>query len=316
MSTPTQAQSTGAARSSPGVLAIPNRIDLVFVLVAVFSTGAGTPLVRATAAPALAIAFWRCFAGAILSGLTVLPRWREARDRLDRRSVGFALLAGVFLGGNFGLWNIALKMTSVASATALVSVQVVFAALIAWRLGDRMAPMAWVGAGICIASIGLITGADFDLSRRAVIGDLLAVATAVFGAAYFTAGGVARRRLAAGEYSAICFGMSAAVLLASCLIGRQDLAGYSTTTWLELGVLVVTSQILGHFLFNIALRSASATFISLANLGLTPIASIVAYFALDQLPAATAIPGILLLLTGALIVIRYRGRAVPPLVID
>jgi drug/metabolite transporter (DMT)-like permease len=291
-----------------GVLAIPAPIDCVFLAIGLLATSIATPVMADTDAPALAIAFWRCAVGAVFAAAFVGHRWPSVLRRADSRSLKFSVFSGVMLAANFALWTNSLKMTTVAAAAALVSVQVVFAALIAWRLGDRMPAMAWVGSAIAVVSVALVTGADFHLSTRAVMGDVLAVITGIFGALYFTTGAVARARLSAFEFSAICFAVAAIALLACCAVARAPLAGYTAHTWLQLAGIALGAQVLGHLMFSVALRTTSATMMSLVVLGMVPISGVVAFVWLGQHPPLTAFPGIVLLLIGAVLVIRSRER--------
>src|ERR1700712_3228689 len=173
-------------RSSPAVqesLALPPPRDLGLLAVALAGVSASGPIMAATAAPALAIAFWRNAFGA---GLVTLTALRHARQfaRLDRRAIGFAVVGGVFLALHFGTWVPSVKYTSVASATALVSTQAIFSAMIAAGRGYRLPRVAWIGMLLAILGTALIAGADFGVSTRALVGDGLAVAGGLFAAAY------------------------------------------------------------------------------------------------------------------------------------
>ena len=59
------------------------------------------------------------------------------------------------------------------------------------------------------------------------------------------------------------------------------------------------------------LRTTSPTVVSLAILFEAPGAALLAWLWLGQLPPASALPGILVLLAGLAIVIRAGARAVP-----
>ena len=142
-------------------------------------------------------------------------------------------------------------------------------------------------------------------------GDLLAVLGGMFAAAYVTAGGAVRTRMSTISYTAICYPTCALLLVVVCLVGRQPLTGYSGTTWVKLAALTVGAQLIGHSLINVALRSASPTVVSLALLFEAPGAAILAAVWLDQLPPASAVPGLLVLLVGLAVVVRAGARGVP-----
>jgi len=289
-------------------LAPPPPVDAFLLLIAVVGVSFSGPLMAATAAPALAIAFWRnALGGGFAVTLAALRRTPELR-RLQRPTLVSAGLAGVALAVHFGTWVPSLTMTSVASATALVCSQTIFTALIARLRGRHLPSAAWFG--ILAATVGavLITGADVGVSTRALAGDLLALAGAVAAAVYVTIGAAARRQMSTASYTAICYVTCATLLLAVCLLVGIRLAGYPVNAWVKLILVTACAQLLGHSLINVVLRSTSATVVSLAILLEVPGAALIAYVWLHQHPPALALPGVGLLLVGLLLVARIGAR--------
>lgn len=292
-------------------IALPPPRDLGLLVVAIGAVSTSGPVIAAAAAPALAIAFWRN----ALASAVVLPWavWRRRRElaMLDRRGWRLSVLAGVLLAGHFATWVPSVTLTSVTSATALVASQPVWAALIAQAQGRRVARGVWLGILVAVLGVVLLTGADLWLSGRALAGDLLATVGGVLAAAYVTAGSAVRARISTTTYTAICYACCALLLATSCLLGGQRLAGYPSETWLKLAALTAGPQLLGHSLVNVVLRSTSPTAVSLAILFEVPGAALIAALWLHQYPAATALPGLSLLLAGVALVVRAGGRAVP-----
>jgi drug/metabolite transporter (DMT)-like permease len=207
-------------------------------------------------------------------------------------------------------------MTSVASATALVATQTIFVALIGQFRGRRLPAAAWLGIAVSTAGTVLITGADIGLSGRALMGDLLAVLGGLFAAIYVTIGAHARQHVTTALYTSICYAVCAVLLLGACLIGGVRLSGFSGNAWLKIALVTVCAQLLGHSLINVVLRSTSPTVVSLAILFETPGAAIVAAVWLHQSPPVLAIPGMVLLLAGVVVVVRARGIEQPVDVVD
>jgi len=258
----------------------------------------------ATMAPALAIAFWRTGAAAVL----LLPV-AVVRSELRVRSPWLPLLAGVALAAHFGTFIPSLSYTSVASASALVCSQAVWAGVLGRILGERLPGRAWVGTAICLVGVLLVTGVDVAVSERALAGDALALVAGVFGGVYIVTGGFVRRDLSTLSYTLICYSACGLLLLVVCLAFGRPLFGYATADWVRIAAITVFGQLLGHSLFNFVLRSISPTIVSLATLFTVPIAAIIAAIALGQTPPAAAIPAMLLLIAGTAIVISARERA-------
>ena len=104
----------------------------------------------------------------------------------------------------------------------------------------------------------------------------------------------------------------AAFLLMICLIGGVRLAGYDGRTWAAILALVAGAQLLGHSMFNYALQHTSATTVSVLILLEVPGAALLAWAWLGQRPHLDALPGLLLLLAGVVVVILGAARANRP----
>jgi drug/metabolite transporter (DMT)-like permease len=290
---------------------VPPARDVALLAVAVAAVSTSAPLIAATAAPALAIAAWRNLMSAgVLVPVALVTRRAEIRT-LGRRGWGLSLLAGVLLAGHFAAWVPSVTLTSVASSTALVATQPVWAALLARAAGQQVGRQAWVGILVAVAGAAMVTGADVTLSARAVAGDLLALLGGILAAAYVTAGAAVRVRVSTTTYTTVCYSACALLLAAICLAAGQPLTGYDANTWLKLVALTVGAQLLGHSLVNVVLRTTSPTVVSLAILFEAPGAALIAAVWLHQLPPVSVLPGIVVLLAGLAIVIRAGARAVP-----
>jgi len=292
-------------------IALPGPGGLVLLLVSLTAVSTSAPLIAVTAAPALAIAFWRnAMASAVLVPIALARNLAELRS-LSRREWRLCVLAGALLAGHFATWVPSVSLTSVASATALVATQPVWAALLARTAGRRVRRAVWVGIVVAVVGAALLTGVDISLSGRALAGDALATVGGALAAAYVTAGAAVRVRVSTTSYTTLCYGSCGLLLLAVCLVSRQRLGGYDGETWLKLAALTAGAQLLGHSLFNVLLRSISATTLSLAILFEVPGAALIAAIWLGQVPPLSAVPGLTLLLVGTGIVVRSGTRAAP-----
>jgi drug/metabolite transporter (DMT)-like permease len=295
-----------AVRDRPATEAVaPPAQDLALLGFALIGASIAPVLIAATAAPALAVALWRTVMSVpVVLGVAVV---RSELGRLRGRALALSLVGGVLLGAHFAAFTPSLRYTSVASASALVCSQAIWAGVIGRALGERLPRRAWLGVGVALAGVLLITGVDFSVSGRALAGDALALLAGMLGGAYLVTGGFARRALPTAAYTTACYGTSSLVLLAICLVTGQALAGYSTDDWLQIVALMVAGQLVGHTTFNLVLRSLSPTLVSLATLFTVPGAALIAALALGQSPPIEAIPALALLLAGTALFISSRG---------
>jgi drug/metabolite transporter (DMT)-like permease len=303
---------TVTALPQQGVARPPTR-DLGLMVIALLAVSTSGPLIAVTVVPALAIAFWRNAMSAAVLLPVALVRNRSELRGLTARERGLALLAGLMLALHFATWIPALSYTSVASATALVATQPVWSALIGTVRGERIGRQVWLGIAVSLAGALLLTGADLRVSGDALLGDGLAILGGIFAAAYMTAGSEVRRSVSTTSYTAVCYSTTALLLLVSCLVGGQGLAGYDGRDWLKLVALTAGAQLLGHSLFNVVLRTTSPTVVSLSILFEIPGAAVIAaLFVKDQHVPWLAVPSAALLVAGLALVIRANTRTTTP----
>ncbi|MGH8939325.1 MAG: DMT family transporter, partial [Actinomycetes bacterium] len=290
------ASSRPGAAARPGLVSRPPRADLLLMPVGVLAVSTSGPLMAATAAPALAIAFWRTAHAVGVIGPYAVARHRRELTGLSTREWRWTLAAGVLLAGHFSTWVPSLTLTSVASATALVCAQPVWVALIARATGHHIPRRVWAGIGISLVAVVVLTGVDFSLDPQALAGDLLALLGGVLGACYTVAGAEVRRTVSTTAYTLVCYGTCAVALLVLCLVSGRALGGYDGSTWAKIAAVTLGAQLLGHSLFNRVLRTTSPTVVSLAILFEVPGAAVIAAVWLGQTPPAAAVPAAALLL--------------------
>ncbi|MEV4809739.1 DMT family transporter [Micromonospora avicenniae] len=283
---------------------------------AVVAVSSSAPLIAFAAAPALAVAFWRnLLSVALLGPFSAVRRRAELRALTvgaGRREGLYCVLSGVALAGHFATWMPSAQLTSVAAATALGATQPVWQGLIARGQGRRLPPVVWAGIGIAVAGAVFATGADVAVSGRAFAGDLLAVAGGMFAAIYTALGERARVSVSTATYTTVCYGVCSLILLVVCLAGGVRVTGFDGRTWLAILALVAGAQLLGHSMFNYALRRVSATTVSVLILLEAPGAALIGWVWLGQLPRPLALPGLALLLAGVVVVVLGASRRPTP----
>jgi drug/metabolite transporter (DMT)-like permease len=263
-------------------------------------------LVRyATGVEPLAIAFWRCAAGAV----ALAPfAWRRLRA-VDGSKMRLPLVAGGFLAVHFGTWITSIRLTTIASSVLLVSTTPVFIAVAAWVLQHQRFPYTtWLGIAIALMGTAIIGGGD--VGGSSLLGDLLAVAGAVTAGGYFMAGRLARRHLGILEYATITYAAAALLLLATCLALGVPLTGYALHGWWALAGLITGPQLVGHTFINFSLKEIDPTTVSVAVMAEPVLATILALVLLGEVPPVLVIPGGTAVLFGIYLVTTARpGQA-------
>ncbi|MEV6109809.1 DMT family transporter [Streptomyces sp. NPDC051940] len=285
--------------------------DLVLLAVAVGGVSFSAPLIASMAAPALAIAFWRnAMAVGVLAPVVGLRRGlRDEVRGMGRRTFWLCVASGAILALHFGLWLPSLKLTSVASSTALGTTTPVWTLVLLRLRGQRAPGLVWAGAVVAMAGVVLLTGVDLSLSPEALAGDALALGGGIAAAGYVLIGAEVRRTVSTTSYTLICYGVCAVALLGVCLAAGVDLGGgYSAETWLKLVALTGCAQLLGHTLFNRVVHGLGATVTSTAILLEAPGAALIAAVWLGQNPPAGVYVALTVILAGLTMVILANRR--------
>jgi drug/metabolite transporter (DMT)-like permease len=281
---------------------MPARPDLIRLGLGIIGIGTSGPLIAMSTMPVLTLIFWRNLGGSLVT----LPfALRHARDRAG---VKWAVIAGVVLALHFVGFFLAMRMTTVAAGTALVALQPIFAALFVKLSGGHIPSKAWLGMIVSFAGVLLVVGVDLQISFKSFLGDVAALISAALAAAYMIAGSKAQRTLETTTYTTICYFICSMTALPMALIADNEIFSFSAKEWWILLGLILGAQLLGHSMFNSALKRVSPAVVSLIVFFEVPVSAVLAVWWLDQKPPVGIIPGIALILIGCVLVVtRTRG---------
>jgi drug/metabolite transporter (DMT)-like permease len=283
------------------------RFALPAVAVGVLAVSAAAIFIRLAEAPAVAVAFWRCALGAAL----LLPPALVRRERFPRgRDLYVAVASGVALGAHFGFWISSLDYTSVAASVVLVSTQPVFVAILAYLIfGERTSPLSFAGILAALAGTAVIAGDD-SVGSAALLGNALALVGAVTVAVYVLIGRSSRTGgIGVLPYSVVVYSAAALALLPVALALDVRLWGYSNETWFWIWAITLGPQLMGHTVFNWALRYVEASIISGTILAEPVVSALLAWLILAEKPGLPTIFGGGVVLLGLFLLLR--GRRIP-----
>lgn len=268
--------------------------------------------------PSLSIAALRlALAALLLTPLALARASGEIRD-LSRRDIRLALLAGCLLAAHFATWISSLAYTSVASSTVLVTTNPIWIALASTLIfRERLRKGMVVAIGIALGGSALIFFADGGgggagegmVQPDPLLGNSLALLGALSVSGYFLIGRALRRRLSLLAFIWLIYTSCAMALIAVALIADAPLWGFSAAGWACLLGLALGPQLLGHSVFNWALKHVSATFIALTILGEPIGASLLALLLFGERLSALQSAGFATLLVGIYLAARSEKSA-------
>lgn len=287
--------------------------SLLIAILAVSTASIFIRFAQADGAPSLVIAALRLTFATLLLAPLALTRHRAELQALTRQQIILGVVSGLFLAVHFATWISSLEYTSVASSVVFVSTGPLWVALLSpMLLNERLTRAAIIGLGLAILGgtvIGLSDACVIQngvqcpqlgqvLQGRAMWGNFLALAGAWAVTGYLIIGRKLRAGMSLIPYIFLVYGMAAAALILIMLAAGHSPLGYAPTTYGWIFLLAALPQLIGHSTYNWALRYLPAAFVAVTTLG-EPIGSaILAYFILQETPAAATIFGGILILLG------------------
>jgi drug/metabolite transporter (DMT)-like permease len=272
--------------------------------------------IRLAHAPAMAMAFWRnLIATALLAPIAVAVH-RDDFRRLSRSDLVVAVLSGLFPAGHFATWIPSVNYTTVAASTVLVTGAPVFVAIASTWMGEPV--RRGTGGGIACALVGaiVVSGGDFGVSGRAVLGDVLALLGAVFAAGYFLIGRNLRQRLPLLVYVTIVYATCTLGLVVVMAVGGTRFTGFPPATWGLFVLMAIVPQIMGHTVFNYLLRDLDPTVVTVGIMGEPVGASLLALAFFGEVPSWWTAVGGMLILAGIYRAITAQARAEVPVPVE
>jgi len=121
----------------------------------------------------------------------------------------------------------------------------------------------------------------------------------------------ARPQLPWARYVGVVYPVAAVLLVLSVLVAGEPFTGYSTKTFVMLGLLALVPQLVGHSAINWALAYVPAALVAVAILGEPVGATALAAIILEEMPSGFEIAGALLVLAGVYVVLRPRQVLAP-----
>jgi len=164
-------------------------------------------------------------------------------------------LAGFFLAAHFITWIASLQITTIANSIFLQGTHPLFALLLSIIL-LKESPKLSILPAFAFALLGmfLIVYSDFDGEGSKIIGDGLAIVSALMVALYFMIARMFKGKADIISYLVYVYGFAAIFCALYMLISGIPFWGYSWASWGLILLLAIGPNLIGHSLFNWASR--------------------------------------------------------------
>lgn len=294
-------QSLAAARSSRGSW------PYLALLGAVLAMSSAAILIRVSLAPPVVLAFYRL----ALTALVLLPLLWRRRQELAALRPGdrwLTVLAGLLLAIHFQTWITSLTLTSVATATVLVTTHPFFVLLASALLyRERVSTPAVLGVSVAVAGTLLVALAAPG-ERHTLLGDSLALVGALTMAGYLLIGRGVRQRVGLVPYVTAVYAVAACTLLLYGLMQQVPFWPYPAREWALFAALALAPTIGGHTVLQWALRYLPAGHVSLSILGEPVGAALLAWVLLGEAPPPLRLAGAGVILVGIAVFVVGNER--------
>lgn len=238
-------------------------------------------------------------AGVVICGLAFF--YRQALPH-GRQWLQFGLF-GLITALHFGLYIVSLEFTTIAHSLALVYTAPIFVALFSWLfLNEGLNRRKWFGTLVAVGGVAVLAGFEPHFDQRMLLGDLLALGSAVCFGLYSVAGRSQRNAYGLFAYAGAVYFLGGLWLVPAAWAAFSP-TGYTwqaTVSVLSLGLLPLA---LGHTLYNAALRLTNATLVNLVATQEVTGGIVLGVLLLHELPSLQSLIGVFVTLIGIVLVV-------------
>lgn len=287
------------------------------IVTAMISVSFASIFIKWSESPPFVIAAYRMSltCGMLFPYLALTNGFSKIRS-FNRKEVMLVVISGIALAAHFELWIVSLGFTLLSTSVILVTSHPIFVAGIQhFLLKERVKRAAVVGILVAFSGVAVIAISDSTVGKDTLLGDALAFLGGICAGVYFLSGRVARQSIDVVPYAFSVYGLSSVLLFISAGAARDTLIVVDAREITIFLFLALVPTILGHTMFNYALKKVRAHVISTSVLGEPVGASILAYILIPgEVPGAWIIVGGGLVVLGLYIVLTlgYEEDESPP----
>ena len=281
-------------------------VHIMAAAVAVFAWGTGPIMNKVMTVDTPAIVFYRTLLGTpLMVAVAYATGGGLSRDLMRRTAIPGVLFALSFITGFASV-----KMTSIANATLITTIQPVLVVFIAPRLfGERLTPRQLRYSFLSLAGVLMVVMAATSSSGAHLSGDMMAVGNVVLWTAYFV---IAKQNRMDGVHSwsflAAIFVWLAIVVLPFGAVASNNLGQMTTKDWLCAVGMTLGPGLLGHGLMTWSQSHVDVTIASLLGLLSPVVSTALAMVFLGELLTPWQVVGAFIVLASlALLVANQRG---------
>ena len=255
-------------------------IHVIAAITAVAAWGIGPIFTKAMTVDTPAIVFYRMLIGA---PMMIAMAYRTG-GALTRDLMRKTALPGILFGLSFLSGFASVKMTSIANATLITTVQPILVLFVAPKLfGERIRARQLLYSAFSMAGVLLVVLAAASTSGAKLSGDLMALLNVVIWTVYFI---LSKKRRVAGihswSYLAAVFLWASFFILPFGVVASNDLGAMESLDWVYVVAMAIGPGLVGHGLMTWAQSHVDVTLASLLGLMSPVISTVAAWFVFGE----------------------------------
>ena len=271
------------------------------VILAVVASSSSGIFSKIMTGNALVLGFYRQLFALPIFVLPVLIKHQDELRKLTKKDICWSIISGVFLFGHFASWFTAVKYAEIASAVVLAALHPLIVILVTiFIFKDRISFKSILGILLALTGGAVIASVDYQSGSGNIIGDMLALLSAVCMGVYFAIGQRVRANVSAAIYVMIVFATSLCCFSLSMVVTKTPFTGYPVTDWLAIIGATVFCQIGAHAVWNWCMGYVSSLYVSAWETMEIVFATILAFLIFGEVPNLVQITGAVIVIAGLL----------------
>ncbi|MBN1580907.1 MAG: EamA family transporter [Anaerolineae bacterium] len=228
---------------------------------------------------------------------------QNQKPRIERRDWPRFALWGLVTAFHFVFYIASLSFTTVAHSLALVYTSPIWVSLFNRLINEEPLPKAkWIGIVITIVGMAVLSGFEPAWTWRMLLGDLMAIGSAITFGIYSATGRAQRERYPLWTYASGVYGMAGLWLLPLALLTFR-VPEQLTLPLLSILILGVFPLGIGHTLYNAALRRTHPTLVNIIATQEVTGGVLLSWWLLGEVPTLNAVVGAVIMLAGVIQVV-------------
>ncbi|MGF1448816.1 MAG: DMT family transporter [Opitutales bacterium] len=293
------------------------------LLLAVAVASSAVTFIKLSAVNPLLLAGYRLVLAALVLSPVFFVLLRKHREVYHWSHLRRSLTPALLLAVHFMSWNLAARWTTAPNGTLIVNLAPIAMPFFLWLfLREVLNRGEILGTVIAVGGLVLLKAGDFALGLDTLAGDVTAFLSMCVFAAYLTLGRKNRDFPSIWLYviplffvaGLICFAVGVPVVLlteAEAVTGQGDIWLYPKNEYIWILALTLIPTVIGHSVFNLALRRLRGQVVTLCNTLQFVSASAIAYFVWGEAEAPSTVfyfaaP---IVVAGAVISVRAQIKA-------